>query len=134
MGNKRDQNRPESSDKSEQGSLSLLLARETGTRHDHLAEGLSAGTSFRCQPGSQFWNDETGAISRPNQAVISVQVQDSDSEMRHSSQLSRQKPHGISLSPGRLGTPRGVANTTSCRWGRFRLEPLLPNLDRDMIG
>ncbi|KRX13507.1 hypothetical protein T07_9876 [Trichinella nelsoni] len=134
MGNKRDQNRPESSDKSGQGSSSLRLARETGIRHDPLAEGRSAGTSFRCLPGSQFWNDETGVISRPNRAVISVQVQDSDSEMRHSSPLSRQKPLGISLSPGRLDTPRGVANTTSCRWGRFRLEPLLPNLDRDRIG
>ncbi|KRX59617.1 hypothetical protein T06_16254 [Trichinella sp. T6] len=128
MENKRDQNRPESSDKSEQGSLSLLLARETRTRHAPLAEGRSAGTSFRCQPGSQFWNDETGAISRPNQTVISVQVQDSDSEMRHSSQLSRQKPHGISLSPGRLGTPRGVANTTSCRWAAFAWNLFCPTL------
>ncbi|KRX36764.1 hypothetical protein T05_13036 [Trichinella murrelli] len=54
--------------------------------------------------------------------------------MRHSSALSRQKPHGISLSPGSLGTRRSVANTASCRWGCFRLEPLLPNLDRDRIG
>ncbi|KRZ05278.1 hypothetical protein T11_17990 [Trichinella zimbabwensis] len=134
MGNKRDQNQPESSDKSWQGSSSLPLAREIGTHHDLLAEGLSAGTSFRCPPRSQFWNNETEAISRPNRAVISVQGQDSDSEMRHSSPPSRQEPHGISLSLGRLGIPRDAANTTPSRWDRFRLEHVLPNLDRDRIG
>ncbi|KRX45943.1 hypothetical protein T05_12124 [Trichinella murrelli] len=117
MGNKRDQNQPESSDESEQGSVSLLFARETGTRHDPLAEGLSAGTSFRCQPGSQFWNDETGAISRPNQAVISVQVQDSDSKMRQSSQLNRQKPHGISF-------PEPPWYTAWC--GKYHVLPMGP--------